>query len=119
MPLWKDKNSQEKKECKDRRRNFLLSVADKPLKTQIVQYFKVINWDFWAIHKEFETYKVENSKLSQYLQYKKYDAEIREKINNNYSYEYSIDITKNDNQIYDFHNSNILNIVCCYCSIFY
>jgi hypothetical protein len=105
MSLWKDKNSQEKKECKERRRKFLLAVNDKPLKIQFDKYFKVIGFGHEAVLKEFETYKVENSKLSQFLQYQKHEAEIREKNNTknysydhsyDHSYDYSIDITKDD-----------------------
>ena len=65
MPLWNDKNSQKKIEFKERRRNFLLAVADNPLKTQIDTYFGVIGRGLEAINKEFETYEVENPKLNQ------------------------------------------------------
>jgi hypothetical protein len=80
MSLWKDKNSQEKKECKERRRKFLLAVADKPLKIQIDKYFGVIGREFEAINKEFEAYKVENSKLSPFLHLNSIDAKIEKNI---------------------------------------
>ena len=80
MSLWKDKNSQEKKECKERRRKFLLAVDDKPLKIQIDKYFGVIGRGFEAINKEFEAHKVEKSKLSQFLHLKSIEAKIERNI---------------------------------------
>ena len=60
MSLWKDKNSQEKKECKERRRKFLLAVDDKPLKIQIDKYFGVIGRGFEAINKSLKPTKLKN-----------------------------------------------------------
>ena len=91
MPLWNDKNSQKKIEFKERRRNFLLAVADNPLKTQIDTYFGVIGRGLEAINKEFETYEVENPKLNQLLYLKSIQAKIDSSIDSNQYYAILID----------------------------
>jgi hypothetical protein len=93
----KNKNPQEKKECEERRRHFLQVVANKPLVIQIDKYFGVIAHGFQKVNEEFERYGVPNEKLSQILWLQKIHYEIITNFqSNSLSYEYSVDIKKDD-----------------------
>jgi len=81
--LWKDKNSKEKKQCKDRRCAFLQIVAKKPLKIQIEKYFGVIAPNFDEVNKEYEKYGITHNQLIQLLWLQEIRSEIVEKIESN------------------------------------